>query len=99
MRYEAVGKPLGGAKKYRWKSSGLTLEDLDELNLKEKYQFVKKNNIWKKPNYEELVASGLPIRVAYYMKKFEIRYLLNRLFLIMRQRMKLKKYVKTTPAL
>ena len=69
MRYEAVGKPLGGAKKYRWKSSGLTLEDLDELNLKEKYQFVKKNNIWKKPNYEELVASGLPIRVAYYMKK------------------------------
>jgi len=62
------GEKIGGAKKDLWTSRGLQLIDIKEMNEAEKLKFIKKNNIWKTPDYNQLVSDGLPVRVAYFMK-------------------------------
>lgn len=39
------------------------------MNIPEKTKFVTKNNVFKVPDYQELVNNGLPVRVAYFIKK------------------------------
>lgn len=68
-KIEDFGEKIGGARKDLWKERGLIVDDILEMNGKEKQTYIKKNNIWKKPNYEQLVADGLPVQVAYYVKK------------------------------
>ena len=68
MAIEDFGKKIGGAKKDLWKERGLSIDDLLEFNSAERLKFIKKDNVWKKPDYEQLVADGLPIRVAYFVK-------------------------------
>lgn len=63
------GEKIGGAKKDLWKIRGLLKDDLIEMNDSEQDKYIKKDYIWKKVDYEELVRNGLPIRVAYYIKK------------------------------
>lgn len=62
------GEKIGGAKKDIWKERGISVEDLLEMNEAEKVKYVKKDNIWKKPNYQTLSDSGIPIRVVYFIK-------------------------------
>ena len=68
MEIEDFGEKIGGAKKDLWKERGLSIEDLLDMNEAEKSKLIKKDNIWKKPNYEEMVENGLPIRVVYFIK-------------------------------
>ena len=68
MTIQDFGQKIGGAKKDLWKARGLMVSDLDSMNAAEKDKFIKKDTIWKKPNYEELVARGIPVRVVYFMK-------------------------------
>ena len=68
MEIQDFGEKIGGAKKDLWKERGLSVDDLLEMNEEEKTLLIKKDNIWKKPNYEELVSNGLPIRIAYFIK-------------------------------
>lgn len=63
------GEKIGGARKDIWKERGLLASDLAVMNDGERDKFVKKDNIWKKPDYEEMVRNGLPVRVAYFMKQ------------------------------
>lgn len=63
-KIEDFGEKIGGARKDLWKERGLIVDDILEMNGKEKQTYIKKNNIWKKPNYEQLVADGLPVQVA-----------------------------------
>lgn len=69
MKIEDFGEKIGGAKKDLWKDRGLIFDDVLGMNDKEKIVYIKKDNIWKKPNYKELVSNGMPIRIAYFMKK------------------------------
>lgn len=62
------GEKIGGAKKDLWKIRGLMINDLSGMNDREKVKYVKKDNIWKKPDYNELVKNGLPVRIAYFYK-------------------------------
>lgn len=39
------------------------------MNEREADKYVKKDNVWKKPNYQVLVDSGVPVGVVYYIKK------------------------------
>ena len=39
------------------------------MNDAEKAKFVKKDNIWKKPGYEQMVEAGVPKVVAYAIKE------------------------------
>lgn len=62
-KIEDFGEKIGGARKDLWKERGLIVDDILEMNGKEKQTYIKKNNIWKKPNYEKLVADGLPVQL------------------------------------
>lgn len=68
MEIQDFGEKIGGAKKDLWKERGLSIDDLSYMNDAEKSQLIKKDNIWKKPNYQEMVENGLPVRVAYFIK-------------------------------
>lgn len=68
MEIQDFGEKIGGAKKDLWKERGISVDDLSYMNDAERIQLIKKDNIWKKPNYQEMVESGLPVRVAYFIK-------------------------------
>ena len=63
------GEKIGGARKDLWKDRGLYTDDLDAMNDREAEKFVKKDNIWKKPDYEAMVKGGVPLGVVYFIKK------------------------------
>ena len=68
MEIQDFGEKIGGAKKDLWKDRGLSVEDLLDMNEAEKTKLIKKDNIWKKPDYQQMVADGMPTRVAYFIK-------------------------------
>lgn len=69
MAINDFGEKIGGAKKDLWRERGLQIEDLLDMNDAEKVAHIKKDNVWKKPDYQALVDSGLSRRVVYFMKK------------------------------
>lgn len=62
------GEHIGGARKELWSTRGLALCDIAVMNDAEKAKFVKKDNIWKKPDYDQMIESGTPVDVAYAIK-------------------------------
>ena len=62
------GKKIGGARKDLWGIRGLMLDDLAEMNEAETKVYVKKDNIWKKPDYQKMVDSGIPRTIVYAIK-------------------------------
>lgn len=68
MEIQDFGEKIGGAKKDLWKERGLSVDDLSYMNDAEKTKFVKKDNVWKKPDYQELVNKGLSTRIVYFIK-------------------------------
>lgn len=68
MDIQDFGEKIGGAKKDLWKERGLALDDLIDMNSDERVKFITKDNIWKKPNYQELVDNGMSTRIAYFIK-------------------------------
>ncbi|WP_367575609.1 hypothetical protein [Acutalibacter caecimuris] len=73
-RHEDFGEKIGGTKKDLWKERGLYVEDLEAMNEREADKFVKKDNIWKKPDYEAMLDEGIPLGVVYYIKKARDQY-------------------------
>ena len=69
MQHEDFGEKIGGAKKDLWKDRGLYVNDLDAMNEREAEKFVKKDNIWKKPDYGAMLDDGIPLGVVYFIKK------------------------------
>ena len=50
LQHEDFGEKIGGAKKDLWKDRGLYVDDLGSMNEREAEKFVKKDNVWKKPD-------------------------------------------------
>ena len=69
IQHEDFGEKIGGAKKDLWKDRGLYVNDLDAMNEREAEIFVKKDNIWKKPDYQAMLDDGIPLGVVYFIKK------------------------------
>lgn len=69
QQHEDFGEKIGGAKKDLWKTRGLLVGDLDSMNDREADKYVKKDNVWKKPDYEAMIDGGTPIGVVYFIKK------------------------------
>lgn len=67
-KHEDFGEKIGGARKDLWSLRGLLLSDLEEMNAAERDKYVTKDNVWRKPDYQKLMAEGLPPRVAYFVK-------------------------------
>ncbi len=68
-QHEDFGEKIGGAKKDLWKERGLMAGDLDAMNEREAEKLVKKDNIWKKPDYQAMLDDGIPLGVVYFVKK------------------------------
>lgn len=62
------GEKIGGARKDRWYSRGLSPEDLFDMNKLELQKFVIKQEVWK-PDYNELNHSGYDRSTCYIIKK------------------------------
>ena len=67
-QHEDFGEKIGGARKDLWKERGLYADDLLEMNSREAEKYVKKDNIWKKPDYDALIKAGAPVDLTYFIK-------------------------------
>jgi hypothetical protein len=68
-QHEDFGEKIGGAKKDLWTKRGLYSSDLEAMNNREADKYVKKDNVWKKPDYQAMIDGGMPAPVAYFIKK------------------------------
>lgn len=68
-QHEDFGQKIGGAKKDLWSDRGLYTSDLSEMNEREAEKYVRKDNVWKKPDYSGMIARGTPTDVVYFIKK------------------------------
>ena len=68
-QHEDFGEKIGGARKDLWRKRGLLADDLDHMNEREADKYVRKDNIWKKNNYQAMIDSGVPFDVVYFIKK------------------------------
>ena len=68
IQHEDFGEKIGGAKKDLWKDRGLYADDLSSMNEREAEKFVKKDNVWKKPDYQAMLDAGSPLGVVYCKK-------------------------------
>lgn len=62
------GEKIGGARKDLWQRRGLLSSDLLEMNEREADKYVRKDNIWKKIDYQTMMDSGIPFDVVYFIK-------------------------------
>ena len=65
---DEYGKKIGGSKRDLWKVRGLMLQDLEDMNDAEKSAYIKKDNIWKKPDYQAMKDNGADVSIIYYIK-------------------------------
>jgi hypothetical protein len=66
-KIEDVGEKIGGARKDKWKESGLSVSDLDAMSESEGATHAKKANVWK-PDYSKMVADGAEPQAAALVK-------------------------------
>lgn len=57
-RTEDFGEKIGGARKDEWSKRGLRSSDISAMNKREVEKHVKKENVWKRPNWVQAVADG-----------------------------------------
>ncbi len=69
MAIEDFGQKIGGAKKDLWKTRGLAITDLAEMNAAEKEKYIKKDNIWPKPDYAQMLNEEGYDRTALFFIK------------------------------
>ena len=55
---EDFGEKIGGARKDEWRKRGLRADDIVDMNSRELEKHVKKENVWKRPNWVQAVADG-----------------------------------------
>lgn len=74
------GNKIGGARKDLWKIRGLILSDLELMNEAERNNNIKKDNVWIKPNYQEMYDKGISRRIIYFIKQLEMQFQLNHIY-------------------
>lgn len=63
------GEKIGGARKDLWRERGLIIDDLLQMTDEEKDKYVKKDNIFKKPDYDKLISDGKSKTISYFIKR------------------------------
>lgn len=58
VKLDDFGEKIGGARKDLWSSRGLEVSDLEDMNDRERDKHVKKDNVWKRPDYVKLAEGG-----------------------------------------
>lgn len=67
-QHSDFGAKIGGARKDLWQGRGLYADDLSAMNSREAEKYVKKDNVWKKPDYQVMIDGGIPSDVVYFIK-------------------------------
>jgi hypothetical protein len=62
-----TGEKIGGARK-DWRDRAMVAADLDDMTDAEAVEIFKKDNVWPQPDWEDVVASGMPADVAAHVK-------------------------------
>lgn len=69
-KIDDFGEQIYGAKKHLAELGRfLRSEDITEWNAQEREQLINKNQIWKKPDYQQMYDDGMPKEVVYFIKK------------------------------
>jgi len=68
VQHQDFGEKIGGAKKDLWNERGLYSYDLSAMNERETEKYVKKDNVWKKNDYQSMIDGGTPFDVVYFIK-------------------------------
>lgn len=55
---DPFGEHIGGARKELWRGRGLRHDDIALMNSMERDKYIKKDNIWKKPDYIDMIKKG-----------------------------------------
>lgn len=58
VKIDDFGNKIGGSKKELWKLRHMLIEDLLDMSIEEKSKYIKKENVWKKPDYNKMVEDG-----------------------------------------
>ena len=66
------GKKIGGARKDLWAGRGLITSDLTDMTDLEREDNIKKDNIWLKPDWVDLVSKGRDPGIAYWQNKMRV---------------------------
>lgn len=66
---EDFGEKIGGARKDTWQKRGLITSDLTAMNRRELQRHVKKENVWKRPDFVKAVAEGGDRAILYAQKE------------------------------
>ena len=74
-KLEDFGEKIGGARKDQWSKRGLLSGDLEVMNERERANHVKKDNVWKRPDYRKLIEGGQDRNLLF--ARNEIRKALN----------------------
>ena len=69
VKIEDFGNEIGGARKDLWRGRGLRAEDVGNFNEMERKTYIRKENIWPKPDYNKMVEDGLAKEVVFFIKK------------------------------
>ena len=72
IQHGDFGEKIGGAKKDLWKDRGLYVDDLSGMNEREAEKFVRKDNIWKKPDYQAMLDDGSPVGTGQTLFLFQL---------------------------
>lgn len=75
VKLEDFGEKIGGARKDQWSKRGLRADDLTDMNDRERDKNVKKDNVWKRPDYRKLIEGGADRNILFVRN--EIRKALN----------------------
>lgn len=68
IQHDDFGEKIGGARKDLWQERGLYADDITAMNDREAEKYVKKDNVWRKPDYQAMIDNGVPSDVAYFIK-------------------------------
>lgn len=66
---DPFGEHIGNARKELWRGRGLRHDDIALMNSMERDKYIKKDNIWKKPDYIDMIKRGRAVEVVYAIKK------------------------------
>lgn len=66
---DPFGEHIGGARKELWSGRGLGHEGIALMNSMERDKYIRKDNIWKKPDYMDMIRRGRAVEIVYAIKK------------------------------
>ena len=67
-KIQDFGDTIAGSKKALWRTRGFSIEDLTDMSEKEILTSVKKQVVWKEPNYVEMFNEGCYREDLYFLK-------------------------------